>query len=341
MPDINVAYQWGINTCNAPNVGYSQAYRNQRTVNGITYYDCSSFIWYALIAGGWDCVSAVGSTWPFTTATMCPILTGKLGFTEVDINGVWLPGDVIWRSGHTEMVYQTDGVGGGVTMGAHTANAALADQVSINKSTSTASKWSRLFRYGDGGATGYGYSIYVIAALCGNSWRESGINPGHSQVGGTAYGMFQWDGERRTNLENWLTENGYALDSAIGQLEFLIYEDDWIKNFGEYNTLQEFLTSDSTDIPYLTQCFCYNWERPGVVEIDERIAYAQQAAEYIMNHAQDTSITQWYASADALTTEQTLNNAVMMYRYYSTGGGGGTDVKGKHKMPVWMMIRYH
>ena len=54
MPDINRSYSWAINTCNADNVGYSQSYRNQKTVNGITYYDCSSFIWYALKAGNFD-----------------------------------------------------------------------------------------------------------------------------------------------------------------------------------------------------------------------------------------------------------------------------------------------
>lgn len=51
MPDINKSYSWAIETCNAPNVGYSNAYRNQQTVGGITYYDCSSFINYALLAG--------------------------------------------------------------------------------------------------------------------------------------------------------------------------------------------------------------------------------------------------------------------------------------------------
>lgn len=51
MANIQLSYNWAIETCVKPNVGYSQQYRNQRTVNGITYYDCSSFVWYALIAG--------------------------------------------------------------------------------------------------------------------------------------------------------------------------------------------------------------------------------------------------------------------------------------------------
>ena len=73
MPSIQSAYNWAIETCAKENVGYSQTYRNQQTVNGITYYDCSSFIWYALIAGGWDLVSVWG-TWPFTTSSMAGVL---------------------------------------------------------------------------------------------------------------------------------------------------------------------------------------------------------------------------------------------------------------------------
>ena len=34
--NIQVSYQWAIDTCNKKNVGYSQTYRNQQTVNGIT-----------------------------------------------------------------------------------------------------------------------------------------------------------------------------------------------------------------------------------------------------------------------------------------------------------------
>ena len=147
MPDINVAYQWAINTCNAPNIGYSQAYRNQQTINGITYYDCSSFIWYALIAGGFDCVAAAGSSWPMTTANE-PAVLEALGFTRYDPTTTeWLPGDIVHVRNssrqHTEMVYQ-----GYVTMGAHTSNRPLADQVSINSSPSDPSSYQNLYRYG-------------------------------------------------------------------------------------------------------------------------------------------------------------------------------------------------
>ena len=69
MGDINKAYTWAMQTCNAPDVGYSQTYRNQQTVNGITYYDCSSFINYALHAGGLLTPAYAPSNNAFTTYT--------------------------------------------------------------------------------------------------------------------------------------------------------------------------------------------------------------------------------------------------------------------------------
>ena len=89
---LNNAYTWAINTCNKANVGYSQSYRNQQTVNGITYYDCSSFIWYALKAGGFDVTTAYRTATSanysgnaITTHNMSSWLTA-LGFTQININ---------------------------------------------------------------------------------------------------------------------------------------------------------------------------------------------------------------------------------------------------------------
>lgn len=344
MPNLDKAYQWAIDTCNAPKIGYSQDHRNQDVVSGITYYDCSSFIWYSLLKGGFDVETA------YKTATNLRY-TGNaittrderswllaLGFNQIPITGEWKKGDILWRSGHTEMVY-TGGVGRGVTMGAHTRKVPLADQVSINSSESTYSSWTSLYRFGSGGASTYGYSIYVISALCGNAWRESHINPSFNEIGGTGFGIFQWSFGRKTNLLNWLDANGYSSDNPIGQLEFLLYENDWIKNYGEYNTLQEFLNSSSTDIPYLTECFTRCWERPGVVALEERIEFAQKAYEYIQSHANDTSIKEWHQRDDYLTEKEALNNAVMMYRFFSSGGGGGGTTTKRKQMPVWMMLR--
>lgn len=343
MADINRAYSWAIETCNAPKVGYSQTYRNAQTVGGVTYYDCSSFINYALLAGGFKTPSYAPNRNAFTTYTEASELI-RLGFTEVDASGKYLAGDIGLSSGHTEMCYQ-GGNGKGIFMGAHTSNASLANQVSIGSSSGNATyqrSFPRLFRYGDGGASGYGASAYVIAALAGNAWRESHINPTLSQIGGGAFGLFQWDGGRKTTLLNWLSDNGYEDTSPEGQMQYLIVEGDWIGSFGGISSLEEFLTSTSTDVDKLTKAFCTCWERPGVPALEERIKFAHKALSYIQLHANDTSIVTWETKPMYyLSEEQALHNAVLMYRFYSAGGGGGgTPSSRKKKMPLWMMCRY-
>lgn len=343
MPDINRAYSWAIQTCNAPNVGYSQAYRNARTVGGITYYDCSSFINYALLAGGFSTPGYAPSGNAFTTYTEAAELL-RLGFVEVPSNGEYLPGDIGLKDGHTEMCYR-GGVGSGVFMGAHTSNAALANQVSIGSSggdPNYARSFPRLFRWGSGGATGYGCSPYVVAALAGNAWQESHINPECVNRGSGAYGIFQWLGSRKDNLFSWCANNGFAPTDPIGQLDFLVAEDDWMYSYGGISSLQEFLTSTSTDVATLTVAFSYCWERATNPNDPERISFAMDALDYIISHAQDTGITTWETvPTHYLSYQQALNNSVLMYRHMSAGGGGGgIPGKKKRRMPAWMKIRY-
>lgn len=337
MPDINKAYTWAIQTCNAPKIGYSQTYRNQQTVGGVTYYDCSSFINYALLAGGFTTPSYAPKHNAFTTYTMPGELI-RLGFTEVDASGQILPGDVGLSSTHTEMCY-SGGVGEAVFMGAHTANAPLANQVSIGSSGGDPTykrSFPRLFRYG-AGASGYGSSVYVIAALAGNAWRESHINPTLQQVGGGAFGIFQWDGGRRDALLSWLSDNGYASTDPNGQMHYLIVEGDWQGSYGGISSLDEFMQSDSTDIAMLTTAFCTCWERPGVPALDERIQFASKALEYIQDNANNNTISTWITEPMYYLSEsQALNNAVMMYRFYSAGGGGGGTVTQRSHFKIWM-----
>lgn len=366
MPNINQSYQWAINTCNTPNVGYSQPYRNQKTVNGITYYDCSSFIWYALQAGGFDVETAyriatgqVYSGNAITTASERAWLLA-LGFTEQPISGEWKAGDILWRSGHTEMVY-SGGIGSGVTMGAHSANYPLDRQVSINSSTSSASSWTSLWRYGGGGATS-GVSIYVISAICGNWRQESNINPGlwQNQHAGTwtdlnkGYGLGQWTNTggdthgRLYQLHQWLSSHNYADDDGDAQIQYLIVEGTWYQQ-GEatlFSSLNDFLASDSTDIELLTHAYNIGWEGIHDASWDDRVTYARWAYDYILAHKDDASITTWITGNRYLTLSEIGNNAVMAYRALSgtippsppvppTPTGFG------HRMPVWMMLKYH
>ena len=156
MPSITDAWKWAADTCNAPNVGYSQAYRNQQTVNGITYYDCSSFINYALLAGGFTTPGYAPDHNAFTTWSE-PTVLSNLGFHRVT-DGTLKPGDIGVSNNnsmqHTEMVYAVDSSGTkGQWMGAHTDAYALPNQVSITDYWST--NWfDELWRYNDGAEGG-------------------------------------------------------------------------------------------------------------------------------------------------------------------------------------------
>jgi hypothetical protein len=227
MPSINGAYTWAVNCCNLPNVGYSQAYRNQQTVNGITYYDCSSFINYALLSGGFSTPQYAPNNNAFTTYDMEGVLQ-QLGFTRVT-DGVIKAGDIGVSDTHTEMCYK-GGTGKAVFMGAHGRNGiALVNQVSIGSSSGDPNyerTFPRIWRYGDGasGEVGYtwiiggeseyfedygdkqknnsaciysffyfkGWTLQAIAGLCGNVMQESKFNPALIEIGGTGHGLVQW-----------------------------------------------------------------------------------------------------------------------------------------------------
>lgn len=369
MPNLDKAYQWAIQKCNDPKVGYSQTYRRQVTVRGITYYDCSSFIWYALKAGGWDVQSVTGS-YPFRTIGM-PNYLPRLGFTQVDILGEWKAGDIVLRTegqvpsapvGHTEMVY-SGGNAQGITMGAHTNNnRQLADQVSINTTPSypytvnSLRSYKTLWRYGNGGAEdgGYNVSLYVLSAIAGNWWQESNINPGlfegrrwldlltSTEYGG--YGLGQWtrsrDGtwDRRTPLARWLVDNGYALDSPDGQIKYFIKEAYWTQAgwASDFASLDEFLASGSTDLEYLTKAFYRGWEGGSSENsASERYAHAQQVYNYLVLHAGESAT--WIISNDYLSTPDILNNALALFNAFQASSGAPTERR--RKLPLWMYLR--
>lgn len=219
------SWQWLVDKCNDPNVGYgTNDLRNEQTINGITYYDCSSIIWYSLLYAGFELDK---SAWPFTTYTMGSILVG-LGFTEIKIDSSFQlqKGDIVVvnRSNpdhhHTEMAYNDKH-----TMGAHSARYPLPDQVSINTYEFTNDSYDYAYRFPyepsgdwivrvDSGSGKYftedemknnvaiiwdyfkaqGWTVNAVAGLCGNMEQESNFNPGAEETGLTSggFGLVQW-----------------------------------------------------------------------------------------------------------------------------------------------------
>lgn len=300
MPSIQDAFNWAIERCNAPNVGYSQEYRNERTVNGITYYDCSSFIWYALKAGDFDVVAANGgSTWPFTTYTM-PAALRLLGFTQQPKTQPWTPGDILLRTDHTEMAFD-----GNHTMGAHSSRVPLAEQVSILSNPSQPGSWLQLWRYGGGASTEWikgnrylsmgemqnnagivyttllsrGWSAEAISGMLGNMEYESTINPGIwedlTPNPFNGWGLVQWTPS--TKYTNWAVGRGYAVDDGDAQLKWLdeemVRSGEWIPTEQYPQSFSDFKTS--TDAPeFLAYVFLNNFERPYNPDQPERMTAA-------------------------------------------------------------------
>lgn len=230
MPDINAAYRWCIDQCNNPNVGYWMDHRYQETIDGITYYDCSSFMWYSLVDGGGFALPSPA----FVTGQMLRVLTDA-GFTIITGPGagtICYPGDILWHNhgsagGHTEMVF-AGGTGTARTMGAHGRQGIqLQNQVSINSGYVPFSDvgWEYLARWGAGveyrwhnkntGAYSrdsveaqenamkiveilapHGWTINAIAGILGNIEAESGLNPWRWQNDTVSmslgYGLFQY-----------------------------------------------------------------------------------------------------------------------------------------------------
>lgn len=349
MADLTTAYNYCIQICNDPKARYSQTYREFQTIPGTDTYgcDCSSLMSKCLYEGGF----LEYNPW-FTTRSMESFLLGA-GFDKTNASIPWKAGDILWRSGHTEMVYEpTDG--GGITMGAHSSSYPPDRQVSINSGPTASSAWTYLYRYPE--PVTETYSLYVISAICGNFWQESTLNPGlwEGRQEGTwtdlkhGFGLGQWTNTggdthgRLYQLYSWLTSNGYATDDGDGQLEYLIVENTWYSTgwAADFASLSDFLNSDSKNIAYLAKAWMQGWE--GITDGTEgiRIETAQRCADYISQHATDTAITGWVVNNNYLSDSQRLNNAVMIYRHFSKGGDKPEPPtplpeKSKH-MKIWM-----
>lgn len=153
MPfDVTGMYNWAVTECNRTDVAYSQSYRNQQTVNGITYYDCSSFTFFACWLGGGLDVGSLGystnindyhngtaNAWIVTS--MINALSGLTGWETLDPKTVnWQAGDILAKTRtHCEICYAPPRQ----TMGAHN----TASGVTINQYQTSLDYYDVLLRY--------------------------------------------------------------------------------------------------------------------------------------------------------------------------------------------------
>lgn len=139
--DLTGAMQWAVEMCNNPNVGYSQSLRNYQSSNGRTYFDCSSFTFFALWLGGGLDVGAFGyptnlslyqsgqaNAWIVTS--MISALRGDGWWDMPTATSNWQPMDILAKTRtHTEFCYSQSPL---QIMGARNSSLPFVDQVAIH-----------------------------------------------------------------------------------------------------------------------------------------------------------------------------------------------------------------
>lgn len=230
MPSLQEAFAWAEDKCEEPNVGYSQTYRRGEVVDGIQYYDCSSFIYAALAAGGFGFIPEYQWFW---TGNQTQAMK-SVGWTEyvfqdgvisdfalrngdVLIRGAGrsdVPGDVSTDEGHTEMVWDA---ARGYTMGAHASYLPLYDQVSKHYIDQRKETWFFVMRYGEGAVPG---SPSFTAA--GLPYRN---NSGLSWIYKSDYDMTEADEENNAKIAYWYLWNmGWSRIAITAWLANINYE---------------------------------------------------------------------------------------------------------------------
>lgn len=114
----------------------------------------------------------------------------------------------------------------------------------------------------------------VTARLNGESRLDPGINEVSPTVAGSrgGFGLAQWTGPRRKQLEAFAADKGVPVNDPEMQLDFLMWENAntekgaWQKVLGAQDAVQA------------AEFFTNHWERPGVPHLDATLATARKYA---------------------------------------------------------------
>ena len=220
-------------------------------------------------------------------------------------------------------------------------------------------------------------SAYVISAICGCFYRESGVNPGIWEgltvpsdtfshvyqgdgIGGYGFGQFTntvhngvvaW---RLRDYYDWCVQNGYTPDNGNAQMDYIVnVEQVWFNSAqqrGTYTTIQQFLASTSTNLEDLTWDWLASWEGVPGDAFSIRYAFAQRALSYIYDHQNDDPNTYSWISGNFYPSDaQSLNNVMCMYFYFDgytpdpgpgPGPGPHPTPTGSKKMPLWFYLKH-
>lgn len=202
-------------------------------------------------------------------------------------------------------------------------------------------------------------SAYVAAAVCGNWYAESGLNPAiwegvYSTYTWTTikkgYGFGQWTNVDTTQgrlyqLHSWMTAKGFKMTSGEGQVAFFLAENVWLNNDSTWSSLSDFLGSSSADLDKLVWAFYRNWEGINNNTYTKRLRYARLILKWLLQHQAGGGYTWSYKEKNYLPAPYTtitvsgygtetfsnkaLGNAMMVWRYLDTNFIGGDVPSGE------------
>ena len=100
----------------------------------------------------------------------------------------------------------------------------------------------------------------AAAALVGNVVQESGGDPNKVHDGGTGYGLYGARLGRRDNMLAWLAQNGFAKNSAEGQMKYMAHEAMTSSTYA--NTAAALKMAQQNNLGAVTDAVARNFERP-------------------------------------------------------------------------------
>lgn len=131
------------------------------------------------------------------------------------------------------------------------------------------------------------------AAIMGNMYAESGMDPTAQESTGTGIGLCQWSYSRASALRTYAASLGKSWTDLSVQLDFFWNEDIWATEWSSTYVITQcsydgdpavgetvsgsksgFLATD--DLEEAVKEFCYGWERPGTPRINVRLEAAQR-----------------------------------------------------------------
>ncbi|MGL4696620.1 phage tail tip lysozyme [Enterococcus larvae] len=297
-------------------VGYSMGDRL-----GPNNYDCSSAVYFSLVAGGFLGAGTMGNTdslyghlegigWqPVTSPQRGDVFSwgvrgasgGRFGHAGIFVNST----DMIHCHEKSENIPGGISIDNFATIRSYSGNPPVTIYRNPSGSSGTPELNSAEERFAWSIAQVLlpeGYNEIAIAGILGNIDVETGgtMNPDTDQKDGPAYGLVQWDGSQ-TALVPPLTRNGRAyvqnilraagINGDYRSVEVQSRLIDWCMYNGQWLSAVEPLTVEGYkkvgDVAQAAIAFLKNFERAGEEHLQTRIDAAQRWYRFMINLPED------------------------------------------------------